>query len=147
MLSRSLRPATSQAARLATTPIRSNTRLGPFGVRTLTIALDADVNAEATEPAAAPAPSEPNAPRQLPYFVGRNNLNNLSIYQKSKRGGNYKLTVLKKGEGDLVALKQDIKEALQLPDSEISINSVTKHIMIKGHKYREVKNFLHTIGF
>jgi hypothetical protein len=42
-----------------------------------------------------------------------------------------KLTLVKRGEGDLQAMKQDIKDALELPDSEISLNSVTKHIVIK----------------
>ncbi|KAI0096284.1 mitochondrial large subunit ribosomal protein-domain-containing protein [Nemania sp. FL0031] len=143
MLSRSLRPLAPRVASLTTTPIQSNTLLQPFGIRTLT------TTADATTPdfAAAPTPPEPNAQKQLPYFVHRNNLSNLSIYQKSKRGGNYKVTVVKNGEGDLIALKQDIKDALQLSNEEISINSVTKHIMIKGHKRDQVKNFFHTIGF
>ncbi|KAI1114011.1 mitochondrial large subunit ribosomal protein-domain-containing protein [Nemania sp. NC0429] len=120
MLSRSLRPLTWRTASLAISPsisTRWNTFYAsfelPLGVRTY-------------------------ADKQLPYFVGRNNLNNLSIYHKAKRGGNYKITVLKRGEGDLASLKQDIQQALQLPDDEISINSQTKHIMLKvtSHTFR-----------
>ncbi|XXH02036.1 mitochondrial large ribosomal subunit [Hypoxylon texense] len=91
-------------------------------------------------------PESQNASR-LPYFVGRNNLNSLSVYHKKKRGGNLEVTVLKKGEGDLRALKQDIKEALQLNEGDISINSVTRHIVIRGHKRVQVVNFLTTMGF
>ncbi|TGJ84631.1 hypothetical protein E0Z10_g4137 [Xylaria hypoxylon] len=131
MLSRSLRPLTARATSLATNPIRSNTLLGPFSIRTLANTADVTLSEPATIPI--PPPFEPIATglRQLPYFVGRNNLNNLGVYHKKKRGGNFKLTYLKYGEGDLVALKQDIKAALRLPDGEISINSVTKHIVIK----------------
>lgn len=68
---------------------------------------------------------------QLPYFVNRNNLANLSVYQKSKRGGNFKVTLLKKAEGDLKALKADIRDALQLPDSDVSVNNVTRHIAVR----------------
>ncbi|KAI8948727.1 mitochondrial large subunit ribosomal protein-domain-containing protein [Xylaria longipes] len=148
MLSRSLRPLTARAASLAITPIRSNTIFGLLCARTLattTVATTGDV--KAFEPATIPTPAEPIAPRQLPYFVGRNNFNNLSVYQRKKRGGNYKVTILKNGEGDLHALKQDVKDALQLPDGDISVNSVTRHIMIRGHKRDEVMAFLHTMGF
>ncbi|KAI0543441.1 mitochondrial large subunit ribosomal protein-domain-containing protein [Xylaria curta] len=142
MLFRSLRPLTARAASFASI----STRLGTFSpvcIRTLATTPDAT----ASEPATIPTPAKPNAPRQLPYFVSRNNLNNLSVYHKKKRGGNLKITLLKNTEGDLQALKQDIKDALQLPDGDVSINSVTRHIVIRGHKHDEVVNFLHTMGF
>ncbi|KAI3325620.1 mitochondrial large subunit ribosomal protein-domain-containing protein [Xylariaceae sp. AK1471] len=144
MLSRSLRPLTARATSLATTPIRSNTFLGPFCIRALATLTDA----AALEPITiTPTLSTINAPPQLPYFVSRNNLNNLSVYQKKKRGGNYHVTLIKRGEGDLIALKQDIRDALQLSDSDVFVNSVTRHVTIKGHKRDEVVNFLHTLGF
>ncbi|KAI1771046.1 mitochondrial large subunit ribosomal protein-domain-containing protein [Hypoxylon cercidicola] len=99
------------------------------------------------EPTSPPAQSEAPNPSRLPYFVGRNDLNSLSVYHKNKRGGNLKLTLVKKGEGDLMALKQDIKEALQLNDRDISINSITRHIVIRGRKRAQVVNFLLNMGF
>ncbi|KAI1815962.1 mitochondrial large subunit ribosomal protein-domain-containing protein [Poronia punctata] len=90
---------------------------------------------------------EPVTKAQLPYYVGRNTLNNLGVYQKKRRGGNLLLTVLRYGEGDLMALKQDIKEALNLANDEITINSVTKQIVIKGHRRAQLLNFLYTAGF
>ncbi|KAI1280215.1 mitochondrial large subunit ribosomal protein-domain-containing protein [Xylaria sp. FL0933] len=134
MLWRSLRPLTSRAVSLL---------LRPLSIRTLATT----AQATASEPAPITTPSETNATRQLPYFVGRNNLNNLAIYHKKKRGGNLKLTLLKYGEGNLMALKQDIKAALKLSEGEISVNSVTNHIVIRGHRRDEVLNFLHTMGF
>ncbi|KAJ2982466.1 hypothetical protein NUW58_g6433 [Xylaria curta] len=134
---------TARAASLAITPARS----GPLYIRTFATT-DATTPETATIPTQTPSePSEPNPPRRLPYFVGRNNLNNFSIYEKSKRGGNLQLTYLKRGEGDLMALKQDIKDALQLSDKEITINDLTKHIMIRGRKREKVLNFLHIAGF
>ncbi|KAI0838509.1 mitochondrial large subunit ribosomal protein-domain-containing protein [Hypoxylon sp. FL0890] len=91
--------------------------------------------------------AQPEKRTPLPYFVGRNNLNNLGVYHKQRRGGNLKLTLLKNGEGDLLALKRDIKESLQLNDGDISVNSITRHIVIRGHKKLQVLNFLHTMGF
>ncbi|KAI1169879.1 mitochondrial large subunit ribosomal protein-domain-containing protein [Nemania sp. FL0916] len=154
MLLRSLRPLASQATRLAITPrIYPN----PCALRTVTNTVDAttanppNLTIETPSPTSAPPLSQPQIDEasrsQLPYFVGRNNLNNLSIYVKNKRGGNLKLTVLKNIEGDRRALKEDLKEALNLTDQQITINSVTNHIVIKGHMRDEVKNFVHNMGF
>ncbi|KAI1455127.1 mitochondrial large subunit ribosomal protein-domain-containing protein [Annulohypoxylon moriforme] len=104
------------------------------------------INPASSSETAQPEP-EPQQKASLPYFVGRNSLNNLSVYHENKRGGNLKLTLLKNGEGDLAALKQDIKEALQLPDRDVTLNSVTKHIVIRGHKRLQVLNFLQAMGF
>lgn len=37
----------------------------------------------------------------LPFFIKRSKFNNLPVYTDYKRGGNYKLTVIRKIEGDL----------------------------------------------
>ncbi|KAI2777676.1 mitochondrial large subunit ribosomal protein-domain-containing protein [Daldinia loculata] len=102
---------------------------------------------EPTKPTEQTEQTEPKKPAQLPYFVARNNLNNLGVYHRVKRGGSLKLTLVKNGEGDLKALKKDIQEALQLKDSEISLNSVTGHIVIRGHMKLQVFNFLYSMGF
>ncbi|KAI1756167.1 mitochondrial large subunit ribosomal protein-domain-containing protein [Xylaria castorea] len=147
MFFRSLRPLTARATRLATTSTRSNTFLRPVCVRMVATKADAPASEPATEPATTPTVAEPKAPRQLSYFVGRNNTNNLSVYNKKKRGGNYLLTMLKGGNGDLQALRQDLQEALQLPEGDVTINNRTRHIEIRGHKRDEVVNFLNTTGF
>ncbi len=52
------------------------------------------------------------------------------MYQDTKRGGNKKLTVLKKIEGDARRLKEDLRAELRLEDGQIKINHVTRHIEI-----------------
>ncbi|KAI0849360.1 mitochondrial large subunit ribosomal protein-domain-containing protein [Daldinia vernicosa] len=99
---------------------------------------------EQTEQAEQAAPKKPG---KLPYFVARNNLNNLGVYHRNKRGGNLKVTLVKNGEGDLMALKRDLQEALQLKDNEIAFNSITGHIVIRGHVKLQVFNFLYSMGF
>lgn len=42
-----------------------------------------------------------------------------------------KVTMVKKGEGNLQALKHDIKKFLKLNDDEVAVNSVTRHIVLK----------------
>ncbi|KAI2631407.1 mitochondrial large subunit ribosomal protein-domain-containing protein [Hypomontagnella submonticulosa] len=101
-----------------------------------------------SQPDSQPDSQPESKPRvHLPYCVNRNKLNNLGVYQKTTRGGNLKITQLKGAEGDLKMLKNDLKEALQIPAGDIAINSTTKHVMIRGYKKMQVLNFLHTMGF
>ncbi|KAH9993882.1 mitochondrial large subunit ribosomal protein-domain-containing protein [Xylariaceae sp. FL0662B] len=148
MLSRIFRPLVARS--LYPSPLPRCLNL-PIYRRSLTTTATEPPGSEPTLPSSTPAvgttPKEPQKVTQLPYFVGRNNLENYGVYQKRKRGGNLKLTVLKKAEGDLQALKQDIRDTLQLRDSDVSLNSVTNHIVIRGHKRDEVINFLNTLGF
>lgn len=65
-----------------------------------------------------------------PYLVSRTPSLFLPVYQDTKRGGNKKLTVLKKIEGDVRALKDALKTELKLEDGHIKINHVTGHIEI-----------------
>jgi len=104
----------ARAARFSTSPLRRN----------------------ATEEAVAVA----SAP--LPYFVHRSNTNNLPVYEEAKRGGNLHQTRIRKLEGDLPALREQLITALNLPPERISINSVTQHIIIKGHYKNKVVKFL-----
>ncbi|KAI0206822.1 mitochondrial large subunit ribosomal protein-domain-containing protein [Astrocystis sublimbata] len=152
MLSRYLRPLTVRVAGIAAAPIRTSTFPSPFYIRTIATtpvpASSEPLPSTTTPNVAATIEPEPiAAATQLPYFVGRNNLDNLSVYQSRKRGGNLKLTTVKRGEGNLQALKRDIRDALQLEDKEISVNNVTKHIVIKGHQRDPVVHFLLTMGF
>ncbi|KAI0886981.1 mitochondrial large subunit ribosomal protein-domain-containing protein [Annulohypoxylon maeteangense] len=111
-------------------------------------------DSESIEEPAIPLPSESTAPEPLlqekaplPYFVGRNSLNSLSVYHKTKRGGNLRITLLKNGEGDLQILKKDLQEVLELPQGDITLNGTTNHIIIRGHKKLQVLNFLYAMGF
>ncbi|GAP90664.2 putative ribosomal protein L49 IMG2 [Rosellinia necatrix] len=144
MLPRSIQPLAARAANFATAFGRPNPFLVPFAVRTVSHeAADAAVDTVADAGAADKSSPRPG----LRYFVGRNSLNNLGVYHRNKSGGNYKITMLKYAEGDLAALKKDLTFALGLKESEVNINRLTGHIMIKGHKREEVVNYLNIQGF
>jgi large subunit ribosomal protein L49 len=49
----------------------------------------------------------------------------------AKRGGNMKLTKLRRIEGDVTALRNDLREALGLEEKEVTINQLTRHIIVK----------------
>ncbi|KAI0475530.1 mitochondrial large subunit ribosomal protein-domain-containing protein [Xylariaceae sp. FL0804] len=166
MLSRTLRPLASSPARLLLPLTRATL---PYSARSYSLETEPTISAaSATASASAPTPAEASTTPtshnflnsqfervdvgstqrpELSYFVGRNNLNNLSVYQHSERGGNRHYTLVKKAEGDLQALKQDLRAALNLKKEEISVNSTTRHVKILGHKRKEVLLFLHTTGF
>ncbi|KAI5920119.1 mitochondrial large subunit ribosomal protein-domain-containing protein [Camillea tinctor] len=160
LLSRYFRPITRASAPLSTiTPrfvipagARNLTTSEPTTTTTTTTTTDASLVAPPDAPLSEP-PSEPISepskpvPPSLPYYVGRNNLRNFGVYQKKKRGGNFKVTLLKKAEGDLQALRRDVQDSLGLPENEVTVNRVTRHIEIRGHKRDEILAFLHTMGF
>jgi hypothetical protein len=92
-------------------------------------------------------------------------MNNMAVYERRYRGGNLKKTLLKKGEGNLQALRFDVAEALGVSEKEVRVNSVTNHIEIKvsassqltrgflmltstqGHRKDDVVQFLRNMGF
>lgn len=89
----------------------------------------------------------------LPYRIGRTKGQRLPVYLDRKRGGNLLLTKIRKAEGNLEALVQDLHKALNLGEEErkmknrmerkaknrvyeapeplIWINPLTKHIVIR----------------
>lgn len=74
--------------------------------------------------------SRPTSPL-LSYRVNRTPTANLPIYLLAKRGGNLKQTKLRKIEGDINTLRVHLRDALNLEDKEITINQLTKHIIIR----------------
>ncbi|KAK0649690.1 mitochondrial large subunit ribosomal protein-domain-containing protein [Cercophora newfieldiana] len=82
-----------------------------------------------------------------PYLVGRTPSNNLAVYQLAKRGGNYKLTVVKKIDGDKQALKRDIMQELGLEEDKVRVKTVTGHLELRGHLAPRVTEFLESKGF
>ena len=87
--------------------------------------------ADGTEYTAEP----PQAPAQeslqiLPYHINRTKAQGLPIYEITK-GGNKRLTRIRRIVGDIKILKRDIQTALQVPDEHIKINYLTKTIIVK----------------
>ncbi|KFY04755.1 hypothetical protein O988_00548 [Pseudogymnoascus sp. VKM F-3808] len=88
--------------------------------------------------------SSPAASSQsLEYRVSRTPSAQLPIYLLAKRGGNLKQTRVKKIEGNIAQLREDLKVALGIEeDREIQVNHLTRHIIVKGHRKPEVAKFL-----
>ncbi|OQE31018.1 hypothetical protein PENFLA_c002G02972 [Penicillium flavigenum] len=105
-------------------------------------------------PSATPSPAKsdkkPSSPLQLtnlPYFVRRTASNQLPVYVVTKAGGTKQLTKLQKTEGDLDALRNDLASALGVvdgnkPNSDVTLNRLTGHIIVKGWRKPEIVNFL-----
>ncbi|KHJ31969.1 putative mitochondrial large ribosomal subunit [Erysiphe necator] len=78
----------------------------------------------------------------LGYKVERTPSNQLPIYHLIKNGGNKKITRIRKIQGNLQELRNDLRKALNLTDKECTINSTTGHVLVKGHKKQEISKFL-----
>ncbi|KZF21880.1 hypothetical protein L228DRAFT_269329 [Xylona heveae TC161] len=92
-------------------------------------------------PLSAPTPA-PAATVSEPYFVHRTPSRQLPIYTLAKRGGNLHQTKIRKVEGDVKVLRDQLQQALQLDSKDITINSLTKHIIVKGWRKSEITKFL-----
>lgn len=66
-----------------------------------------------------------------PYRITRTPSNNYPIYTLAKRGGNMKLTKLRRIEGDVSVLRKDLQLALGMDEKEVVINQLTRHIIVK----------------
>ncbi|KAF4556353.1 putative mitochondrial large subunit ribosomal protein (Img2) [Elsinoe fawcettii] len=88
-----------------------------------------------------PLPEEQCAPN-LPYFVTRTPSNELPIYQFHMAGGNKKLTRIRKIDGNLDALREEVQNTFQLKREECTINQLTRQVIVKGHVKEEIEAFL-----
>ncbi|EFQ98303.1 hypothetical protein MGYG_01336 [Nannizzia gypsea CBS 118893] len=80
----------------------------------------------------------------LPYFIRRTPSNQLPIYLVTKAGGTKQETRVRKTEGDLNALRDDLVKylGLEAKPSDVYINQTNGHITIKGWRKPEVMQFL-----
>lgn len=86
-----------------------------------------------------PALCAPN----LPYFVNRTRGNELPVYNERKGQGRTQLrTIVSKIDGNVEKLRNELRGRLALPDSDVVINPVNKHIHIKGHHKKIVQHHL-----
>ncbi|KXL47218.1 hypothetical protein M433DRAFT_152944 [Acidomyces richmondensis BFW] len=97
-------------------------------------------------PRLTPSPIEPLPPAQcapnLAYFVTRTSSNELPVYLLRKRGGNLKLTLVRKIDGRPEALRDELRQTLGLQEDQAMVNPVTKHVVLKGHFKNAVVKFL-----
>ncbi|KAL4918869.1 mitochondrial large subunit ribosomal protein-domain-containing protein [Aspergillus aurantiobrunneus] len=86
----------------------------------------------------------------LPYFIRRTPSNQLPVYLVTKAGGTKQQTKIQKTEGDLDALRSDLARYLGLESgernaaksSDITINRLNGHIIVKGWRKPEIQKFL-----
>jgi large subunit ribosomal protein L49 len=124
---------------------------------------NASTIASSKKPSLPPKAAAPSTTPQInsapkPYLVTRTGTKGVPVYLLSKRGGNLKQTKLRRIEGDINVLRTDLQIALGVEEKEVTINQLTKHIIIKvftvsgrcsmtlthpqGHKKSEVVKFL-----
>ncbi|CAI4215561.1 unnamed protein product [Parascedosporium putredinis] len=88
-------------------------------------------------------PSLPPAP----YHVSRTKSNRLPVYIRTQAGGSKKSTLIRRVEGDGLALKADVQEALGVEKAEVTLNPVTGHVVVKGSHVPRITEWLKTRGF
>jgi large subunit ribosomal protein L49 len=86
---------------------------------------------DATAGTSAVASSEILSQTELSYRVNRTPSKNLPVYLLAKRGGNLKQTRVRKIEGNIAVLRDDIQNALQMDRKDVVINGLTRQIIIK----------------
>ncbi|KAI9885723.1 MAG: hypothetical protein M1823_002489 [Watsoniomyces obsoletus] len=74
-------------------------------------------------------------------------MGNFPIYHLRKRGGNLLQTIIRKTEGNVDALRTELMQEFHLGEKEVSVNSLTKHVTLKGLRKVEVAQFLEQRGF
>ncbi|KAK3207448.1 hypothetical protein GRF29_103g1055776 [Pseudopithomyces chartarum] len=105
-----------------------------------------------SNPATSSRNSRPAAPLvtlELPppkYHVGRTSTKNLPVYSDYKRGGNLHLTTIRKITGDISELRDELRVFLNKKDEDVKINSLTQHVIVKGHHVPQVTDFLKARG-
>ncbi|KAG4300752.1 hypothetical protein PCANB_002806 [Pneumocystis canis] len=83
----------------------------------------------------------------LIYHVRRTRFGSLPVYLDIKGGGTKYQTVIRRVEGNVYELCKKLEKDLKLKEKEVFVNSLTKHIIIKGSKVKEVKEILSKDGF
>ena len=84
--------------------------------------------------------------KPLPYFISRTENNNLPVYQEYKEGGNKLQVRIRRVEGDLQFLKNQIEEAFQMKGG-VRINPLAGHVIVKGRRRDEIVRFLSDLRF
>ncbi|QSZ31428.1 hypothetical protein DSL72_000993 [Monilinia vaccinii-corymbosi] len=110
-------------ARLSTNPISSR-----------------PINEATSTSSSTPSQTTSAAVPNQPYWVSRTPSKNLPVYLLAKAGGNLKQTKIRKIEGDIMKLKEQLEEAFS--NKQIRVNQLTKQIIIKGWHKQDVEKFL-----
>ncbi|KAF2869032.1 mitochondrial large subunit ribosomal protein-domain-containing protein [Massariosphaeria phaeospora] len=80
------------------------------------------------------------------YHIARTASKNLPIYTDYKRGGNLHLTTVRKITGDMAALRDELRVFLNKKDEDVKVNTLTAHVIVKGHHHVDIAEFLKSRG-
>ncbi|KAM6983142.1 large ribosomal subunit protein mL49 [Tautogolabrus adspersus] len=101
----------------------------------------------------APTPSgwtpPAESPPSLPYMIRRSRMHNIPVYTDLTHG-NRQITIVRKVEGDIWALENEVKQFLKEvtgKDLPTQVNEVTGTLKVKGHFDVELKDWLANKGF
>ncbi|KAK3688989.1 mitochondrial large subunit ribosomal protein-domain-containing protein [Podospora appendiculata] len=117
----------------------------PARKRTTTLASQKTPNRSPFTPSSATNPAKPLPP--APYLVSRTPSNNLPVYQLAKRGGNYKLTAIKKIDGDARTMQKWLADELGMDLDQVRVKTPTGHIEVVGHHKQQITEWLERHGF
>ncbi|ORZ25505.1 ribosomal protein L49/IMG2 [Absidia repens] len=82
------------------------------------------------------------------YIVSRTSNQSLPVYSEIKNGGTQQLTIIRRIQGDVEALKTELTTLFpDAPKNHIKINPTNNHIVIKGLYVNELKQWLANKGF
>ncbi|SMN20648.1 similar to Saccharomyces cerevisiae YCR071C IMG2 Mitochondrial ribosomal protein of the large subunit [Maudiozyma saulgeensis] len=77
------------------------------------------------------------------YFIARSKTGNLPVYSDTKGGGNKFVTEIRKIQGDVVQLRNDLQEQLPfIPEKNWKVLTQSRKIIIKGDAVKQVKGIL-----
>lgn len=77
------------------------------------------------------------------YFVERSATGNLPVYSDTKGGGNKLVTEVRRVQGDVLALRNDLQAALPyIPRDNWKVLLQSRKIIIKGDAVKQVKSVL-----
>ncbi|KAK3938984.1 mitochondrial large subunit ribosomal protein-domain-containing protein [Diplogelasinospora grovesii] len=142
------RAATASAARMCWTQQTATLPSFVF-TRTLTTESTTPTPTSSETPLSSstePASASRTQPTRLPYLIGRTPSNSYPVYQVAKRGGNYKLTTIKKVEGDKRAFQRSLAQDLGLELDQVGVKHPTGHIEVVGHRRNQIIEWLQKQG-
>ncbi|CCC70040.1 hypothetical protein NCAS_0D04590 [Naumovozyma castellii] len=77
------------------------------------------------------------------YFITRSSTGNLPVYSDYKAGGNKHVTEIRRIQGDIIQLRNDLQKKLpKIPLDNWKVLPQSKKIIIKGNVVMEIKQIL-----
>jgi len=113
-------------------------------IRKASITTSSSPSPSSSTPLSTPPPTTAtttSSPPLKPYRLIRTPSNKLPIYLLWKRGGNKKLTRVRKIEGDVNLLKSDLQAALGVKEGDVTVNQLARQVIVKGHMKPQIEQF------